>query len=235
MDISARLTAVRQRISVAAEQAGRSSESIGLVAVSKTKPDWDIAQAWRLGQRHFGESYVQEAMQKQRLLAHFPICWHFIGPLQSNKTGYVANAFSWVHSVDRYKIAKRLNEHRSVKLPPLNICLQVNISQESTKSGVLPAQLAELAESVNQLPHLKLRGLMAIPARTEDFSQQRIIFREIRTLYEQLAEYKLDTLSMGMSNDLEAAVTEGATLVRVGTDLFGARDASSNDETIVSR
>ena len=116
-----------------------------------------------------------------------------------------------------------------MKLPPLNICLQVNISQEPTKSGVLPAQLAELAESVNQLPHLKLRGLMAIPARTDDFSQQRIIFREVRALYEQLTEYKLDTLSMGMSNDLEAAVTEGATLVRVGTDLFGARDTNSND------
>ncbi len=229
MDISARLNAVRQRISVAARQAGRSSESIGLVAVSKTRSDWDIAQAWRLGQRHFGESYVQEAMQKQQLLAHFPICWHFIGPLQSNKTRYVANAFSWVHSVDRYKIAKRLSQHRSEKLPPLNICLQINISQEPTKSGVLPAQLAELAESVNQLPHLKLRGLMAIPARTDDFSQQRIIFREVRTLYEQLTEYKLDTLSMGMSNDLEAAVTEGATLVRVGTDLFGTRDANASD------
>jgi pyridoxal phosphate enzyme (YggS family) len=229
MDISARLNAVRHRISVVARQAGRSPESIGLIAVSKTKSDWDIAQAWRLGQRHFGESYVQEAMKKQRLLAHFPICWHFIGPLQSNKTRYVANAFSWVHSVDRYKIAKRLSQHRSEKLPPLNICLQINISQEPTKSGVLPAQLAELAESVNQLPHLKLRGVMAIPARTDDFSQQRIIFREVRTLYEQLTEYKLDTLSMGMSNDLEAAVTEGATLVRVGTDLFGARDVNSND------
>ena len=229
MEISARLNAVRQRVTVAAKLAGRSPESIGLIAVSKTKTDWDIAQAWRLGQRHFGESYVQEAMQKQQLLAHFPICWHFIGPLQSNKTGYVANAFSWVHSVDRYKIAKRLSEHRSVKLPPLNICLQVNISQEPTKSGVLPAQLAELAESVNQLPQLKLRGLMAIPARTEDVSQQRSVFKEIRTLYEQLAEYKLDTLSMGMSNDLEAAIAEGATLLRVGTDLFGVRDFSPND------
>ena len=168
MDMAARLKAVRQRISKAANQAGRNPESVELIAVSKTKSDADIAQAWCLGQRHFGESYVQEAMQKQQLLAHFSISWHFIGPLQSNKTRYVANAFSWVHSVDRYKIAKRLSEHRSAKLPALNICLQVNISQEPTKSGVLPAQLIALAESVNQLPHLKLRGLMAIPARTED-------------------------------------------------------------------
>ncbi|MEE9345199.1 MAG: YggS family pyridoxal phosphate-dependent enzyme [Methylococcales bacterium] len=223
MDMAARLKAVRQRISLAANQAGRNPQSVTLIAVSKTQSDCDIAQAWRLGQRHFGESYVQEAMHKQQKLAHFPMSWHFIGPLQSNKTRHVANAFSWVHSVDRYKIAKRLSEHRSEQLPALNICLQVNISQEPTKSGVLPAQLPELAESVSRLPHLNLRGLMAIPARTDDLAQQRRLFRELRSLYDQLNQFNLDTLSMGMSNDLEAAVAEGATLVRVGTDLFGTR------------
>ncbi len=223
MDISARLDIVNKRISVAAKQAGRNPESVGLIVVSKTKPVSSIVEAWLAGQRHFGESYVQEAIQKQAALAHFPISWHFIGPLQSNKTGYVANAFSWVHSVDRYKIAKRLSAHRSETLPPLNICLQVNISQESTKSGVLPAQLVELAESVSQLPHLKLRGLMTIPERTDESAQQHKVFRELRILSEQLTEFNLDTLSMGMSNDLESAVIEGATLVRVGTDIFGAR------------
>ena len=223
MDMAARFKAVRQRIALAANQAGRNPQSVALIAVSKTKSADDIAQAWRLGQRHFGESYVQEAMQKQHVLAHFPISWHFIGPLQSNKTRYVANAFSWVHGVDRYKIAKRLSEHRSEQLPALNICLQVNISQEPSKSGVLPAQLVELAGSINQLPHLNLRGLMTIPARTEDLEQQRRKFRELRILYDQLSEFNLDTLSMGMSKDLEAAVIEGATLVRIGTDLFGTR------------
>jgi pyridoxal phosphate enzyme (YggS family) len=223
MDISIRLKTVWQRIDAAEMQAKRSAGSVQLIAVSKTKSVENIIDAWLAGQRHFGESYVQEAMQKQPALAHFPISWHFIGPLQSNKTAYVANAFSWVHSVDRYKIAKRLNDHRRESLPPLNICLQINISQESTKHGIVPAQIAELAESVVELPQIRLRGLMVIPARTDDVLQQHKVFNQLRSLADQLTAFNLDALSMGMSNDFEAAIAEGATLVRVGTALFGAR------------
>jgi pyridoxal phosphate enzyme (YggS family) len=230
MEISERLKIVRQRIAAAERQARRSSGSVQLVAISKTKPVANIVDAWLAGQRHFGESYVQEAVQKQQVLAHFPISWHFVGPLQSNKTAYVANAFSWVHSVDRLKIAKRLNDQRYASLPPLNICLQVNISQETTKSGILPDQLTQLSESIVTLPRLRLRGLMVIPARTEELAQQHEIFRQTRILADQLAISRLDTLSMGMSGDLEVAIAEGATVVRVGTALFGARRLSENRE-----
>ncbi len=223
MNVSEQLTSVRQRIVNAAIKAERNPDTIELIAVSKNHSVSLITQAWLAGQRHFGESYVQEALQKQKALAHYPLTWHFIGPLQSNKTGYVANAFSWVHSVDRYKIAKRLNDQRKPELPPLNICLQINISQESTKQGILPAHLPELAKAVITLPQLRLRGLMAIPERTNDFNKQCHVFNQVRCLFDELSACNIDTLSMGMSNDLEAAIQEGSTMVRVGTAVFGAR------------
>ncbi len=223
MDVSERLEVVRQRILTASKQAGRNPDTVRLIAVSKTKPTSLIWEAWLAGQQHFGESYVQEAFQKQKALAHLALCWHFIGPLQSNKTAYVANAFSWVHSVDRVKIAKRLSEQRSTQLPPLNICLQVNISQESTKSGVLPGQLSELVEAVINLPQLRLRGLMVIPKRSDNETQQRHVFGQAHRLFDDLQVYQSDTLSMGMSGDLEAAIAEGSTMLRVGAALFEPR------------
>ena len=175
----------------------------------------------------FGESYVQEAQGKQAQLADLALEWHFIGPLQSNKTRPVAEAFDWVHSVDRLRIAERLSAQRPVGLPPLNVCIQVNIDREPTKSGVLPDEVAELAHAVAMLPALRLRGLMAIPRPADDPEVQRGSFRRVRELFEQLRGegLALDTLSMGMSDDLEAAVMEGATLVRVGTAIFGARNS----------
>lgn len=224
MEISERLKAVHQRIDFAAQQAGRSPDAVKLVAVSKTKSASMLSRAWLAGQRDFAESYVQEAMHKQKALAHFPVNWHFIGPLQSNKTAYVANAFSWVHSVDRYKIAKRLSEQRDSVLPPLNICLQINLNQERSKKGLLPDQAFDFAQAVNSLPHLKFRGLMVIPERTTDFNKQRSNFKRAKNMLNELSSFHLDTISMGMSADLEAAVLEGSTIVRVGTAVFGARN-----------
>ncbi|MEC8900669.1 MAG: YggS family pyridoxal phosphate-dependent enzyme, partial [Pseudomonadota bacterium] len=185
-------------------------------------------EAWQHGQREFGENYLQEALDKQAALEDLDgIVWHFIGPLQSNKTRAVAEQFAWVHSVDRLKIAKRLSEQRPVALPPLNVCLQVNISREATKSGVLPEGTLALAQEIAALPGLALRGLMAIPAPTETLEAQRQPQAALRQLVEELQaalpEAPLDTLSMGMGDDLEAAVLEGATLVRLGTAIFGAR------------
>ena len=217
----------RERLRKALEDAGRTQDDAKLLAVSKTKPAAMIRQAWQLGQREFGENYLQEALEKQTELADLDdIVWHFIGPLQSNKTRAVAEHFDWVHSVDRLKIAKRLSEQRPTQLAPLNICLQVNISREESKAGVLPEDLEELAKEVATLPNLHLRGLMAIPAPAEGVEAQRQPLAALRealtSLQSRLPDVPLDTLSMGMSDDLEAAIMEGATLVRLGTAIFGA-------------
>ncbi|EHJ93865.1 YggS family pyridoxal phosphate-dependent enzyme [Vreelandella boliviensis] len=221
----------RERLRNALENAGRTQDAAQLLAVSKTKPAAMIRQAWQLGQREFGENYLQEALEKQNELTDLEgIVWHFIGPLQSNKTRSVAEHFDWVHSVDRLKIAKRLSEQRPTHLSPLNICLQVNISREDSKAGVLPEELAELAKQVATLPNLRLRGLMAIPAPAEGIDAQRQPLAALReaftALQSNLPDAPLDTLSMGMSDDLEAAVLEGATLVRLGTAIFGARQSA---------
>lgn len=221
--ISERLDAVRQRIRLAAVAAGRRENSIRLIAVSKTQPVSALITAYQHGQRDFGESYLQEAVPKQDRLAHFDISWHFIGPLQSNKTRLVATRFAWVHSIDRIKIAERLSEQRPPELPPLNVCLQVNISGEASKSGITFEALPDLATTVMALPRLRLRGLMAIPEPTDDIERQRASFRAVRQAFERYPEYGWDSLSMGMSEDLEAAVLEGSTLVRIGTALFGPR------------
>ena len=219
------LQAVRQRIAQAATAAGRPAAGIQLLAVSKTFPAAAVRQAYTAGQRAFGESYVQEAMEKVAALNDLPLKWHFIGPIQSNKTRPIAESFSWVHSLDRARIADRLSAGRPSNLPDLQVCLQVNVSGEPSKSGVAPEDLPALARHVQALPRLKLRGLMAIPEPTDDSAKQRLDFARLRQLLEQLnAEgFQLDTLSMGMSDDLEAAVTEGATIVRVGSAIFGAR------------
>jgi len=222
------LAQARERLSNALKKAERPLDSATLLAVSKTKPASMIRQAWQHGQREFGENYLQEALEKQAELADLDdIVWHFIGPLQSNKTRAVAESFAWVHSVDRLKIAKRLSEQRPEHLPPLNICLQVNISREASKSGVMPDEVMALAKEVATLPRLCLRGLMAIPAPANSLAEQRAPLAALRQLLETLQaalpDAPLDTLSMGMSDDLEAAVLEGATLVRLGTAIFGAR------------
>lgn len=224
MTIAKRLNVVKQRIECAAEQAQRSSESIKLIAVSKTKSVDMMMQAWHAGQYHFAESYVQEALVKQKALAHVPLCWHFVGPIQSNKTAAIANRFSWVHSVDRLKIARRLSEQRSLQFPPLNICLQINISREETKHGISPDDIPSMIEQIEQLPRLRLRGLMFIPKRTGNVARQREIFKQASDLFNSYQSASMDTLSMGMSSDLEAAILEGATMVRVGTALFGPRE-----------
>ncbi len=226
-DISTRLTAVRARISHAQEQYGRSSESVTLLAVSKTRPVTAIREAAHAGQTHFGENYLQEALDKISALSDLNLVWHFIGPIQSNKTRDIATHFDWVHSVDRIKIAQRLNDQRPDHLPQLNLCLQVNIDDEASKSGTTPAQLPQLASEISRLPHVKLRGLMTIPTATSDVDQQREAFHQLRSLLQALNKdgFALDTLSMGMSSDMEAAIAEGATIVRIGTDIFGTRNA----------
>ena len=214
---------VKHEIALAEQTAGRVAGSVALLAVSKTKPAALIAEAYRLGQRHFGENYVQEAVAKQQQLAAFDISWHFIGPIQSNKTKIIASHFAWVHSVDRLKIAQRLSEQRPAHLPALNICLQVNISGEASKSGIALEELAELVVQVKQLPGLRLRGVMAIPEPETDFQKQREPYRQLFQTVQALKLPELDTFSYGMSGDLNAAICEGATMVRIGTALFGAR------------
>ncbi|MGD8407081.1 MAG: YggS family pyridoxal phosphate-dependent enzyme [Thiohalophilus sp.] len=225
--IAQRLETVRKRITEAEYRAGRTPGSVRLLAVSKTRPVADLRAALAAGQSCFGENYLQDALPKISELADENIEWHFIGPIQSNKTRDIASHFHWVHSVDRLKIARRLSEHRPTELPPLNICLQVNTSGESSKAGVSPTETAELARAIAELPGLNLRGLMTLPAPADDFEQQRAPFRQLHTLFEELRNngLELDTLSMGMSNDLEAAIEEGATMVRIGTAIFGPRDA----------
>ena len=226
-NLQANLHAVRMRIAGAASACGRSPHSVQLLAVSKTWPAASVRAAAAAGQSDFGESYLQEALAKMAELADLApaLCWHFIGPLQSNKTQAVAAHFAWVHSVDRDKIAQRLNDQRPADLPPLQVCLQVNISGEASKSGVAPAAIAALAATVAALPRLRLRGLMAIPEACTDPLAARLPFARLRDLLERLNStgLKLDTLSMGMSDDLEAAIAEGATMVRVGTAIFGVR------------
>jgi len=213
------------RIAGAAVAAGRDPAGVRLLAVSKTWPAESVREAAAAGQRAFGENYVQEGVAKVEALADLGLEWHFIGPLQSNKTRLVANRFAWVHSIDRLKIAERLAEQRDVHLPPLDVCIQVNVSGEASKSGVAPADLPELARAVASLPRLRLRGLMAIPEPTPDVALQRARFASLRMLRDELnaAGLGLDTLSMGMSDDLEAAIAEGSTMVRVGSAIFGAR------------
>ena len=224
-NIAETLKKIHIRIDAASNKYGRDDGPVRLVAVSKTQPFDRVLAAIQAGQTEFGENYAREALVKINELRRPGLVWHFIGPVQSNKTRLLAENVDWVHTVDSLRIAKRLSDARPAHLPELNICLQVNISSESSKSGTDPAHLPELAQQVAALPRLRLRGLMVIPAAGQDFERQRIPFRRTRRLLEQLnaSGLQLDTLSMGMSDDLEAAIAEGATIVRVGTAIFGAR------------
>ena len=221
-------TSVQRRLQQAARDAGRNPEDILLLAVSKTRTSAQVRTAMESGLSSFGENYLQEAVEKIAQLSNSAISWHFIGPLQSNKTRQVAEHFDWVHTVDRLKIAKRLSDQRAPDMPALNVCLQINIDNESSKSGLSPEQAIEVANSVALLPSLRLRGLMAIPKPSTEPAEQRQPFARLRALLEEINtrldnSQKLDTLSMGMSGDLEPAIYEGATIVRVGTDIFGPR------------
>ncbi len=224
--LQARLSTVRDRVANACAAVRRPAESVGLVAVSKTFPATAVREAAAGGQRDFGENYLQEALEKLDATADLPLIWHFIGPIQSNKTRPIAERFDWVHTVDREKIVRRLSEQRPETRGPLNVCIEVNVSGEATKSGVAPAAVPALARVVAALPRLRLRGLMAIPEPTADMDLQRQRFATLRELNESLVRegLALDTLSMGMSADLEAAIAEGATMVRVGTAIFGERN-----------
>ncbi|WP_421867495.1 YggS family pyridoxal phosphate-dependent enzyme [Motiliproteus sp.] len=224
--IASNIASTLNLIRDAEQRSGRAAGSVGLLAVSKTKPVAMLREAYEAGQRDFGENYLQDALPKMEQLAELDICWHFIGPLQSNKTRAVAEKFDWFHALDRLKIARRLSEQRPADKAPLNVCLQINISDEQSKSGVAPDEAAELVTELVKLPGLKLRGLMAIPAADLDQAGQRNAFARMRQLFEQLQPQapELDTLSMGMSGDLASAVAEGSTLVRIGTAIFGARD-----------
>jgi len=220
--IPARLAALHQRMAAACARAGRPPGAVTLLAVGKAQPAAALAAAAAAGQRDFAENYAQEALAKIAALPRADLRWHFIGPLQANKTADVAQHFDWVHGVDREKIARRLAEQRGVSLPPLNVCVQVNISGEASKSGVAPGDAAALCRVVAALPRLRLRGLMAIPAP----GAGRDAYRALRELYESLRrEFELDTLSAGMSDDFEAAIAEGSTMIRIGTALFGPRTA----------
>jgi pyridoxal phosphate enzyme (YggS family) len=228
--ITSNLQAVNNAITQVACKAQRRKESIELLAVSKGFSAGAVREAYQAGQRVFGESYIQEALDKIELLRDLPLQWHFIGPVQSNKTRAIATHFAWVHSVDRLRIAERLSAQRPANLPPLNVCIQVNVSGEDSKSGVTPGELVELAQTVASLPQLKLRGLMAIPAPAEGLEAQRIPFFKLHELMQQINRQgmALDTLSMGMSHDFSAAILEGATIVRVGTAIFGERNYGEN-------
>jgi pyridoxal phosphate enzyme (YggS family) len=225
---SQRLGAVNARIANACKDFGRDPATIRLLAVSKRHPLSAIREALEAGQTDFGENFVQEGVGKIEALGESPAHWHFIGPSQSNKTALVAANFGWVHSIDRFKIARRLSEQRPYHAPPLNLCIQVALAEESGKSGATPDGLQALAEAIHELPRIRLRGLMAIPPPSSDQEVQRGYFRRLRELRDTLVDggIDLDTLSMGMSADLEAAIAEGATIVRVGTALFGPRPAS---------
>ncbi|HEY0973449.1 MAG TPA: YggS family pyridoxal phosphate-dependent enzyme [Solimonas sp.] len=225
-DLSCNLSTVRTRIRAAAAAAGRDPASVDLLAVSKTFSAEAVRGAHDAHQRAFGENYLQEALAKQALLRDLDLEWHFIGPIQSNKTRELAAHFEWVHGIDRLKIAQRLSEQRPDALPPLQVCVQVNVSGETSKSGCAPAEAANLCAAVAALPHLRLRGLMAIPAPATADTDPRAPFRALRQLFESIRATQpphFDTLSAGMSDDLEAAIAEGSTLVRVGSAIFGAR------------
>ncbi len=223
--ILSNLQAVHAAIKQAALEAQRDAAQIKLLAVSKTVPASVLRVAFSQGQHAFGENYVQEALDKMQQLCDLPLEWHFIGPIQSNKTRQIAANFSWVHSVDRLKIAERLSEQRPANLPPLNVCLQINVSNEASKGGVAPEEAEILAQAIAILPRLKLRGLMAIPAPAEGLAEQRAPYTKMRELLFKLNStgLNMDSLSMGMSHDLTAAILEGATIVRVGTAIFGRR------------
>jgi pyridoxal phosphate enzyme (YggS family) len=232
--IAVRVQDVRARIDRAARSCGRAASEITLLAVSKTFPASCIEDAHRAGQNAFGENYAQEAVKKITALAQHGLEWHFIGPVQTNKTRAIAEHFHWVHSIDREKVAARLSAARPAHLSPLNVCIQVNVSGETTKGGVEPGAEEALARAIARFPRLRLRGLMAIPEPTSDPAAQRQPYARLRALKDALAAsgYPVDTLSMGMSDDLEAAIAEGATIVRVGTAIFGPRRReTSNDES----
>ncbi len=223
--IAQQLNKIREYIREAERKYEREAGSVQLLAVSKTRSVEEISEAIEHGQLDFGENYQQEVKTKLNALSGKAINWHFIGPLQSNKARSIAEHFCWIHSLDRLKIAKRLSDLRPGHMPDLNVCIQLNISGEPSKSGVSPDELMSLADNLVRLPRLKFRGLMALPAPTEDFSEQRKGFRSMHLCFEQLrsAGHEIDTLSMGTSNDMEAAIAEGSTIVRIGTSLFGPR------------
>ena len=225
ISVSANLAQVRKRIELAVLAAGRPANEVTLLAVSKTMPAQAVREAYNAGQLAFGENYIQEGVDKIASLADLPLGWHCIGPIQSNKTKLVAENFAWVHSIDRLKIAERLSAQRPAHLPALQICLQVNVDGGSNKSGVAPTDLLALAQAVAQLPNLQLRGIMTIPEPAENDAAARAVHRQAKRLFDSLnaAGLKLDTLSMGMTGDLEAAIAEGSTCVRVGTAIFGQR------------
>ena len=224
-ELQSNISEVDRRIRAAELASGRASGAVSLLAVSKTKPSELIRQAHGFGLSAFGENYAQEMAEKAATLADLPLSWHFIGPIQSNKTALIAEVSDWVHSIDRLKVARRLSEQRPDGKAPLNVLVQINTSNEDSKSGVRPNAAPELMAAISELPGLRLRGLMTIPAATNNQIEQREPFRQLRALMNQLSDSlpQLDTLSMGMSGDLEAAVSEGASIVRVGTDIFGAR------------
>ena len=224
-ELERNISEVARRIRAAERASGRATGAVSLLAVSKTKPSELVRQAHGFGLSAFGENYAQEMAEKAAALADLPLCWHFIGPIQSNKTALIAEVSDWVHSIDRLKVARRLSEQRPNDKAPLNVLVQINTSNEDSKSGIEVDAAPELMAAINELPGLRLRGFMTIPAATTNQAEQREPFRQIRELMERLSDSlpQLDTLSMGMSGDLEAAVSEGASIVRVGTDIFGAR------------
>lgn len=230
MQIKDNLTSIHQQIQTACQKVGRPQSAVKLLAVSKTKPVEDIQMAIDAGQRAFGENYVQEGVEKIQYFAdkHPELEWHFIGPLQSNKTRLVAEYFDWMQTMDRAKIADRLNEQRSHYKKPLNVLIQINISDESSKSGIQPAEMLALAKHIENLPHLRLRGLMAIPAPTDDIAEQEKALSAMQVLFEELKaacpDQQIDTLSMGMSDDMCTAIACGSTMVRIGTAIFGQRN-----------
>lgn len=226
ISIAQSLEKIRNRVTVLERRYGRAPGDVRVLAVSKTKPPEAVLAAVEAGQREFGENHLQDALTKLDALAHLDLVWHFIGPIQSNKTRVVAGRFDWVHSIERAKIARRLNEQRPGNLPPLNVCIQVNVSGESSKSGVQPDEVEALAGVVSELPRLRLRGLMALPRPCDDLEEQRRPFAILRGIMEaqNARGLGLDTLSMGMTNDMEAAIAEGATIIRIGTAIFGPRD-----------
>jgi pyridoxal phosphate enzyme (YggS family) len=226
MTISQRLHSIQEAIRQAEVDAHRKPGSVQLLAVSKGREAAEIQQAFYAGQRHFGENYLQEARRKMQMLVTLPICWHFIGPTQSNKAKEIAKCFTWVHSVDRQTIAQQLNDARPASLGPLQVCIQVNLDHETTKSGIAPIQLPDLAAYILQFPNLKLRGLMCIPRRLSDQAQQFATFSQLTNLLHTLnmqLDLKMDVLSMGMSNDLYSAINAGSTMVRIGQAIFGER------------
>ena len=223
--IAQNLKTIRAQIKALEQKYARQPDSVQLLAVSKTRPIEDIYASFAEDQYHFGENYLQDALSKIENMSEQAIQWHFIGPIQSNKTRQIAESFNWVHTIDRLKIAQRLNDQRSIEQKPLNVCIQVNVSEEESKSGVKIEEALPLAKQISQLPNICLRGLMTIPAATNDFESQRQAFRLLRELKEEIQSQgiELDTLSMGMSNDMEAAIAEGSTMVRIGTAIFGKR------------